>query len=133
MNSDPIADMLTRIRNALMVGHPNVTIPNSKVKVEIARILKDEGFIENYSVTEGPKANIVIDLKYFGKRRVRKPVISGIKRVSTPGRRVYAGKGDIPWVLSGMGVAIMSTPKGLMTGAQARREGVGGEVMAFVW
>jgi small subunit ribosomal protein S8 len=133
MISDPIADMLTRIRNALMVGHPSVTIPNSKVKGEIARILKDEGFIEAFSLTEGPKANIVVELKYFGKRRIRKPVISGIKRVSTPGRRVYAGKSDIPWVLSGMGVAILSTPKGLMTGAQARREGVGGEVMAFVW
>ncbi len=133
MLSDPIADMLTRIRNALMVGHPTVAVPHSKVKAEIARILKDEGFVENYSITDEAKRSIVIELKYSGKRRVRRPVISGIKRVSTPGRRVYAGKTDIPWVLSGMGVAIMSTPKGLMTGAQARREGVGGEVIAYVW
>ena len=133
MMTDPIADMLTRIRNALMVGHASVSIPHSGLKAEIARLLKDEGYITDYSVTEGPKANIVIELKYFGKRRVRKPVISGIKRVSTPGRRVYAGRQEIPWVLSGMGVAIMSTPKGVMTGAQARREGVGGEVVAFVW
>ncbi len=133
MMTDPIADMLTRVRNALMVGHANVSMPHSKLKVEIARILKDEGYITDFSVTEGPKPSIVIDLKYFGKRRVRKPVISGIKRVSTPGRRVYAGRQEIPWVLSGMGVAIMSTPKGVMTGAQARREGIGGEVLAFVW
>lgn len=133
MMTDPIADMLTRVRNALMVGHPSVSIPHSKLKLEIARLLKDEGYITDYSVTEGPKANIVIELKYFGKRRVRKPVISGIKRVSTPGRRVYAGRQEIPWVLSGMGVAIMSTPKGVMSGSQARREGIGGEVIAFVW
>jgi small subunit ribosomal protein S8 len=133
MLSDPIADMLTRIRNALMVGHPTVAVPHSKVKAEIARILKEEGYIENYTFTEEVRRNIVIELKYFGKRRVRKPVISGIKRVSTPGRRVYASRREIPWVLSGMGIAIMSTPKGLMTGAQARREGVGGEVLAYVW
>ncbi len=133
MGSDPIADMLTRIRNGLMVGHPSVSVPYSKVKVEIARILKEEGFIEDYSVSEGPKQSIVVQLKYFGQRRVRRPVITGIRRISTPGRRVYASKRDIPWVLSGMGIAIMSTPKGLMTGAQARREGVGGEVMAYVW
>jgi small subunit ribosomal protein S8 len=133
MLSDPIADMLTRIRNALMVGHPTVSMPCSKVKVEIARILKEEGYVENYTITEEAKRNIVIELKYFGKRRVRRPVISGIRRISTPGRRVYAGKREIPWVLSGMGIAIMSTPKGLMTGAQARREGVGGEVLAYVW
>jgi small subunit ribosomal protein S8 len=133
MLSDPIADMLTRIRNALMVGHPTVAVPHSKVKAEIARILKDEGYIENYSIAEDGKRSILIELKYSGKRRVRRPVISGIKRVSTPGRRVYAGKTEIPWVLSGMGIAIMSTPKGLMTGAQARREGVGGEVIAYVW
>jgi small subunit ribosomal protein S8 len=133
MLSDPIADMLTRIRNALMVAHPSVSIPHSSQKTEVARILKEEGFIENYSVTDEPKRNIVIELKYFGKRRERKPVISGIKRISSPGRRVYVGKADIPWVLSGMGVAIMSTPKGVMTGTQARRDGVGGEVIAYVW
>jgi small subunit ribosomal protein S8 len=133
MLSDPIADMLTRIRNALMVAHPTVAVPHSRMKAEIARILKDEGYIENYSIVEDGRPSIVIELKYFGKRRVRRPVISGIKRVSRPGRRVYAGKTDIPWVLSGMGIAIMSTPRGLMTGAQARREGVGGEVIAYVW
>jgi small subunit ribosomal protein S8 len=131
--SDPIGDMLTRIRNAHMAGHPNVAVPYSTLKEEIAKVLQSEGFIEAYTLTEGPKANINIDLKYFGKRRVRKPVISGIKRISSPGRRVYAGKREIPWVLSGMGIAIMSTPKGVMTGAQARREGVGGEVLAYVW
>ena len=131
--SDPIGDMLTRIRNAHMAGHPNVAVPYSSLKEEIAKVLQSEGFIEAFTLTEGPKVSINIDLKYFGKRRVRKPVISGIKRISSPGRRVYAGKREIPWVLSGMGIAIMSTPKGVMTGAQARREGVGGEVLAYVW
>jgi small subunit ribosomal protein S8 len=133
MLSDPIADMLTRIRNALMVAHPSVSVPHSNQKTEIARILKEQGYIENFSVTEEPKRNIVIELKYFGKRRERKPVISGLKRISSPGRRVYVGKADIPWVLSGMGVAIMSTPKGVMTGTEARRSGLGGEVIAYVW
>ena len=131
--SDPIADMLTRVRNALMIGLPNVAIPYSNLKAEIAKVLQAEGYIEGFSVSEGEKKTITIDLKYFGKRRVRKPVITGLKRVSSPGRRVYAGKQNIPWVLSGMGIAILSTPKGVMTGAQARREGVGGEVLAFVW
>jgi small subunit ribosomal protein S8 len=133
MVNDPIADMLTRIRNGLMAGHPSVPVPYSALKLELARILKEEGYVEDFTVSEEPKANIVVQLKYFGKRRVRRPVISGIQRISSPGRRVYAGKREIPWVLSGMGIAIMSTPKGLMTGAQARREGVGGEVMAYVW
>jgi small subunit ribosomal protein S8 len=131
--SDPIADMLTRVRNALMVGHANVAVPYSGLKAEIAKVLQSEGYIEAFAVSEGEKPVITIDLKYFGRRRVRKPVITGIKRVSSPGRRVYAGKREIPWVLSGMGIAILSTPKGVMTGAQARREGVGGEVLAFVW
>jgi len=131
--SDPIADMLTRIRNALMAGQTTVAIPSSGLKVEIAKVLQQEGYIEAFTVSEGIKAIVNIDLKYYGKRRVRQPVISGIKRISTPGRRVYAGKREIPWVLSGMGIAIMSTPKGVMTGAQARREGVGGEVLAYVW
>ena len=131
--SDPIADMLTRIRNGLMIGLPNVAVPYSNLKAEIAKVLHAEGYIEAYSVSEGEKKTITVDLKYYGKRRVRRPVITGIKRVSSPGRRVYAGKQNIPWVLSGMGIAILSTPKGVMTGAQARREGVGGEVLAFVW
>ena len=133
MTSDPIADMLTRIRNALMVGHANVAIPYSKLKTELARILKEEGYIDDFTVSEGVKRVITVELKYFGKRRVRKPVISGLSRVSSPGRRVYRGKHQIPWVLSGMGIAIVSTPKGLMTGAQARREGIGGEILAYVW
>jgi len=131
--SDPIGDMLTRIRNAHLAGHPNVGMPYSTLKEEIAKVLQQEGFIEAYTVSEGPKQTLTIDLKYFGKRRVRKPVITGIRRISTPGRRVYTGKREIPWVLSGMGIAIMSTPKGVMTGAQARREGVGGEILAYVW
>ncbi len=133
MISDPIADMLTRIRNAIMAGQATVAVPYSKVKAEVARILQEEGYISGFSVSEETKRNIVIELKYFGRRRVRRPVITGIKRISTPGRRVYVGKSDIPWVLSGMGIAIMSTPKGMMTGAQARRTGVGGEVLAYVW
>jgi len=131
--SDPIADMLTRIRNALMVGHTSTPIPYSSVKGEIARVLQQEGYIESFAVSEGPLPVITVELKYFGKRRVRKPVITGLRRISSPGRRVYAGKREIPWVLSGMGIAIMSTPKGVMTGAQARREGVGGEIIAYVW
>jgi small subunit ribosomal protein S8 len=133
MHSDPIADMLTRVRNALMAGHTSVAVPFSNTKAEIARILKEEGYVEDFSVVRDVKSSISIELKYFGKRRVRRPVIAGLKRVSTPGRRVYAGKQEIPWVLSGMGIAIMSTPKGVMTGAQARRSGVGGEVLAYVW
>ena len=133
MLSDPIADMLTRIRNAIMAGQANTSMPYSKVKAEVARILLEEGYITAFSVNEEARRSILIDLKYFGRRRVRRPVITGIKRVSTPGRRVYVGKHDIPWVLSGMGIAIMSTPQGMMTGAKARRAGVGGEVIAYVW
>jgi small subunit ribosomal protein S8 len=136
MQSDPIADMLTRIRNALMAGHHSVSVPNSKLKLAIAQILKEEGFVEDYSVAaEAGVAQPVLrlTLKYVGTRRARRPVISGLERVSTPGRRVYARKKDIPWVLSGMGVAILSTPKGVMTGTHARRLGVGGEVLCKVW
>ncbi len=134
MNSDPIADMLTRIRNALMAQHQTVAIPHSKTKVGIARILKEEGYIEDFSVTEGdPFPMLVIKLKYWGPRRERRPVISTLKRVSKPGRRIYVSKDDIPWVLSGLGVAIMTTPKGIMTGQEARRQGIGGEVLCYVW
>ena len=139
MYSDPIADLLTRIRNAHMAGHNTVSLPNSKLKLAIAQILKQEGFIDDFSVqadgAEGQKAfpTLRLALKYVGTRRERRPVISGIERVSTPGRRVYARKKDIPWVLSGMGVAILSTPKGVMTGARARQLGVGGEVICKVW
>lgn len=134
MTSDPIADMLTRIRNALMVGKPTCEIPASKIKVEIARILKEEGYIEDYSVgDEKPFSWITVKLKYYGARRDRKPVISHIQRVSKPGRRVYRGRVDLPRPMSGIGIAIVTTPKGVMTAQQARREQVGGEVLCYVW
>jgi small subunit ribosomal protein S8 len=132
--NDPIADMLTRIRNALMAGKSTVEIPWSKVKVEIARILTEEGFVEGYQVREDkPFSMIEIELKYFGPRRTRRPVITNISRISKPGRRVYRGRRDLPRVLSGTGIAIMTTPKGVMTAQQARRERVGGEVLCYVW
>jgi small subunit ribosomal protein S8 len=134
MTSDPIADMLTRIRNALMIGKPTCEIPSSKIKVEIARILKEEGYIEDYNVgDEKPFSLITITLKYHGARRERKPVISDIQRISKPGRRVYRGRTDLPRVMSGIGIAIVTTPKGVMTAQQARREHVGGEVLCYVW
>ncbi len=134
MHSDPIADMLTRIRNAIMAGHATVAIPHSKVKLAIAHILQQEGYVEDVSLTDDtPVRMIVIKLKYWGKRRERRPVISKIERVSKPGRRIYVGRSEIPWVLSGMGIAILSTPQGIMTGQQARREGVGGEVICTVF
>lgn len=134
--TDPIADMLTRIRNAVMAGHAQVVMPNSKIKVEIAKILKDEGFLENFEIIagerEGQKA-LRVKIKYVGDRRQRSPVLTGLERVSKPGRRIYTKKTDIPWVLSGIGVAILSTPKGVMTGARARQLGVGGEILCKVW
>jgi small subunit ribosomal protein S8 len=134
--NDPIADMLTRIRNAVMAGHSQTAMPNSKIKAEIARILKDEGFIESFEVVDGEQAVqkvLRLKIKYTGERRERRPVISGLERVSKPGRRIYTKKTDIPWVLSGIGVAILSTPKGVMTGARARQLGVGGEILCKVW
>lgn len=134
MTSDPIADMLTRIRNALMAGKLTVEIPRSKIKAEIARILKEEGFIEDYTLgDEQPAALIHIKLKYHGARRSRRPVITNLTRISKPGRRVYRGRRELPRVLSGTGIAIMTTPKGVMTAQQARRERVGGEVLCYVW
>jgi small subunit ribosomal protein S8 len=136
MYSDPIADLLTRFRNAHMAGHATVSLPNSKLKAAIAQILKQEGFIEDFTVVAedgAPQDSLRLTLKYVGIRRERRPVISGIERVSTPGRRVYARRKDIPWVLSGMGIAILSTPKGVMTGTRARQLGVGGEVICKVW
>lgn len=136
MINDPIADMLTRIRNAMMAGHAAVAMPSSNIKKEIARILKEEGFIEDFTVNEGEKASqntLQIKIKYAGERRSRKPVITGIERVSRPGRRVYTRHDEIPWVLSGMGISILSTPKGVMTGQRARQEGVGGEILCKVW
>jgi small subunit ribosomal protein S8 len=134
--SDPIADMLTRVRNAVMVGHQIVALPSSKLKVAIAKIMKEEGYIHSYEVVDGSIVGqkiLRLRLKYVGERRNRKPVITGLERVSRPGRRVYTGKNKIPWVLSGMGVAILSTPKGVMTGQRARHLGVGGEVLCKIW
>lgn len=134
--NDPIADMLTRIRNAVMSGQALVAMPSSKIKVEIAKIMKDEGYLEGFEMVEGesqPQKVLRLKIKYVGERRTRRPVISGIERISTPGRRVYTKKQNIPWVLSGIGVAILSTPKGVMTGARARQLGVGGEIICKVW
>lgn len=134
--NDPIADMLTRIRNGLMIQQSAVAMPNSKIKIEIARILKEEGYIEDYEVVEGEKsylASLRVKLKYVGERRSRRAVISGLERISRPGRRYYTRKQDIPWVLSGMGIAILSTPKGVMTGQRARQLNVGGELLCKVW
>ena len=136
MHSDPIADMLTRIRNALLAGHASVSVPSSKLKQSIAQILKEEGFIDDFAVITDEGAvqpTLRLSLKYVGARRERRPVISGLERISKPGRRVYARNKDIPWVLSGLGVAILSTPKGVMTGTRARRLRVGGEVLCKVW
>ena len=135
--NDPIADMLTRIRNAMITGQTLVAMPDSKIKVEIARILKEEGFIEGYEQSVDETNPIMrtlrVRLKYVGERRERKSVISGLTRVSRPGRRVYTKKQDIPWVLSGLGLTIVSTPKGVMTGQRARQLGVGGEIICKVW
>ncbi len=132
--TDPIADMLTRIRNAIMAGHSYVVVPGSKMKLAIARILKDEGFIENYEVTKDhPQPMIRIWLKYAGDRKDRRSAITGLKRVSRPGRRVYTGRRGIPWVLSGLGIAVLSTSRGVMTGKKARRLGLGGEVLCHIW
>lgn len=134
--NDPIADMLTRIRNAVLSGHAQVAMPSSNIKVEIAKILKEEGFLDGYEVVEGEKASnkvLRMKIKYVGERRERRPVIAGLERVSKPGRRIYTRKQDIPWVLSGLGVAILSTPKGVMTGVRARQLNVGGEILCKVW
>jgi small subunit ribosomal protein S8 len=134
--NDPISDMLTRVRNAVLSGQAQVAMPNSKIKVEIAKILKDEGFLESYDVAEDGKSTFKVlrlKIKYVGERRNRRAVLSGLARVSSPGRRIYTKKTEIPWVLSGLGVAILSTPKGVMTGARARQLGVGGEILCKVW
>jgi small subunit ribosomal protein S8 len=131
--SDPIADMLTRIRNAAQRRHRDLVIPSSKTKAAIAAILQDEGFIENYEVTRDDAtgfATLRITLKYASDRE---PVITRLERVSKPGRRVYKKRKDIPWVLSGMGIAILTTPKGVMTDKRARQENVGGEVLCYIW
>ena len=127
--SDPIADMLIRIRNAQMVGHTEVAMPASKLKVSIAQVLKDEGYIEDFALRdEGPKKELRIALKYYAGR----PVIERLERVSKPGLRVYRGRDDIPRVMNGLGVAILSTSRGVMTDRKARADGVGGEVLCIV-
>lgn len=131
--SDPIADMLTRIRNAVSARHDTVAIPASKVKLEIARVLKEEGFIRDYSVQTGEKRaqpELRVELSY-GQRK--QPVINGLKRVSKPGLRVYVQQREIPRVYGGLGIAIVSTPRGIMTGQEARRQRVGGELLCYVW
>jgi small subunit ribosomal protein S8 len=131
MTSDPIADMLTRIRNALTARHPKVDVPSSRLKMDIARILKEEGYITNFKLAEeGIRRTIKIYLKYSPDSS---PVISRIERVSRPGCRVYVGRREIPRVLGGLGINILTTPRGVMTGRKAHREGVGGEVLCQVW
>jgi len=126
--------MLTRVRNALTAGKLEVIVPKSKIKVEIARILKEEGYIEDFSIgEESPVPLIRVQLKYFGARRERRPVITQLQRISKPGRRVYRKRSELPIVLSGTGIAIVTTPKGVMTAQQARRHGVGGEVLCYIW
>jgi small subunit ribosomal protein S8 len=132
MLTDPVADMLTRIRNANKALHDTVELPTSKLKEEIARILKEEGYVRDYHVDERelPYKVLVIELKY-GRGRER--VLTGVKRISKPGRRIYAGKDRLPRVLGGMGTAILSTSRGVITSRTAEREGIGGEVICFVW
>jgi small subunit ribosomal protein S8 len=129
--SDPIADMLTRIRNASAARHRELTLPSSRVKREIARILVEEGFVESFSTQPGDvQETLTVQLKYVEGKT---PVVSGLKRISKPGLRVYARKTEIPRVLGGLGLAILSTSHGIMTGAQARKLNLGGEVLCYVW
>ena len=131
MTTDPIADLLTRIRNAARAKHPRVDLPSSKLKVEVARILKDEGYLSNYKVVEEKgKKTLRVFLRYTPARR---SVITDLRRVSRPGSRRYTGKAGIRPVVGGMGISILSTPRGLMTGQSARKAGVGGELMCEVW
>ena len=131
MMTDPIADMLTRIRNASKAKLEKVDIPSSKLKLEIAKILKDEGYIKNLKMVKDRRQGVIrVYLKYTDEEA---PVIQGLKRVSRPGCRVYVGNDTIPKVLAGLGVAILSTPKGIQTGKQARKDNVGGEVLCHVW
>jgi small subunit ribosomal protein S8 len=131
MQTDPIADLLTRIRNGARAKHPRVDIPASKLKVEVARILKDEGYLANFKlVEEKGKKTLRVFLRYTPDRR---SVITDLKRISRPGSRRYTGKAGIRQVVGGMGISILSTPRGLMTGQRARKEGVGGEVLCEVW
>ncbi len=129
--TDPIADLLTRIRNANQMHYKEVVVPSSNVKIEIVKILKDEGYIADYKIEKGQvQDNIIIMLKY-GKNKER--VISGLKRISKPGLRVYTKKDEIPTVLNGLGISILSTSKGIMTGKEAKKQNLGGEVLAYIW
>ncbi len=130
--TDPIADMLTRIRNALTAKHETVEVPASKIKVAIAEILVKEGYVKSYEIVEGAVQNtILITLKYAPNKNQK--VVTGLKRVSTPGLRVYAGVDNLPRVLNGMGIAILSTSKGILTDKEARAQHIGGEVLAYIW
>ncbi len=130
MVTDPIADMLTRLRNAAMARHDTVMVPASKMKIAMAKILKDEGFISDFSVVKGePQRMIKITLKYIDKQ----PAFIGVERVSKPGLRVYSGKKEIPRVYGGLGIAVLSTSKGLMTGQEAWKKNLGGEILCYVW
>lgn len=131
MVNDPIADMLSRLKNAAVIHHTQVVMPASKLRVAIARILKDEGFVDRIEVTrDRPQPYLRVWLRYD---QTKKPLLTGARRVSKPGRRVYAGSREIPWVQNGLGVAIVSTTKGVMTGARAKRMGLGGEILCEVW
>ena len=131
MVTDPIADMLTRIRNAILARHDFVLVPSSRIKLSISRILREEGFVNDYEVLRGkPQRIIKIYLKYGDKKE---PVLTGLKRVSKPGLRVYVQKAEIPRVYGGLGIAILSTPKGVMIGQQAWRQKVGGELLCYIW
>jgi len=131
MVTDPIADMLTRVRNATMARHDFVLVPSSKIKLAVAKILRDEGFIKEYEVVKGKQQRVIkIYLKYTDKKE---PVIEGLQRVSKPGLRIYVSKSEIPRVYGGLGMAILSTPKGIISGKKAWQEGVGGELICFVW
>jgi len=130
MVTDPIADLLTRVRNAAMARHDSVMVPASKMKIAMSKILKDEGFISDFSIIKGePQRMIKIMLKYIDKQ----PAFIGLERVSKPGLRVYGGKKEIPRVYGGLGVAILSTPKGIMTGQDAWKKNLGGEILCYVW
>ena len=131
--TDPVADMLTRIRNANTVYHEMVDMPMSKLRLEIARILKDEGYIRNYKTVTDPKLPIPTLRVYMSYGAGRERVIQGLRRISKPGRRIYVQKQDVPKVMGGLGIALISTSNGLMTDAEARRRGLGGEVICYVW
>lgn len=131
MMTDPIADMLTRIRNSVLIKAEKVDIPASRLKVEIAKIMKEEGFIKSYKIIKDKKQGVLrITLKYTQDNR---PIVEGLKRISKPGRRVYVGRDEVPSVVGGMGIAVVTTPKGILTDRVCRREGVGGEVLCYIW